>query len=165
MLSPTCRAATPSSKVGRSVKTVGGMENIADVEPNLSTVDERLEITGEPSSVLPPASLLDSPNRTRLRHCRPRVSAQIDHGPMSTRMPRTGEEAFVCRRSSKFGSRAEGVRIGRENTASDYVVAPDDFRIELVEVQPAGAGDRATISTISWREPAAVQAELVHRAS
>jgi catechol 2,3-dioxygenase-like lactoylglutathione lyase family enzyme len=33
----------------------------------------------------------------------------------------------------KFGSRTEGVRIGRENTPQTYVVAPDDFRIELVE--------------------------------
>jgi len=33
----------------------------------------------------------------------------------------------------KFGSKTEGVRIGRENTPQTYVVAPDDFRIELVE--------------------------------
>ena len=33
----------------------------------------------------------------------------------------------------KFGSKTEGVRIGRENTPQTYVVAPDEFRIELVE--------------------------------
>lgn len=33
----------------------------------------------------------------------------------------------------KSGSKTEGVRIGREHTPQTYVVAPDDFRIELVE--------------------------------
>ena len=33
----------------------------------------------------------------------------------------------------KFGTKTEGVRIGREKTPQTYVIAPDDFRIELVE--------------------------------
>ena len=33
----------------------------------------------------------------------------------------------------KHGSKVEGVRIGRENTPQTYVVAPEEFRIELVE--------------------------------